>query len=431
MSEQPTTEAIDRACELLGQECNHFVNGQCATLGCHAKDAAGRFEKPHRFVGCDHYQAIMALRSSGGARELPDMVPRSRYDAANKDWLDEKAAREAMLSKSVAWIETLLAALRSAEARLNQPVLNNTESAGNQAANILRADIKSALSVIRTALKYEPSGSAPTPRAALNELHQIDREIFFPEPSAEPVAWYHNGFGVLELSRIRRVGWKPLYAHPSPEPRAEQVQDNDIDVGQLSRAFTIALLLLRDYYWSQSRKDGASVDARVRQFFEGYFKEAVENGNATPPVYMPSPPEPGGKARLMEYAVAAGDAIVAGVPQWRDGWAIISRIQTDPPNDRWMLHDADEREKESRAEAEQLAVVNTGMDFAVVPIKWRTPTKVAKPAHTLACAKCGATAEMPVKDGRADLVAVTGWQIDSGIVTCPQCSASNGRGERG
>lgn len=91
-----------------------------------------------------------------------------------------------------------------------------------------------------------------------------------------------------------------------------------------------------------------------------------------------SAPEPGEKARLMEYAVAAGDAIVEGVPQWRDGWAIISRIQTASPNDRWMLHDADEREKESRAEAEQLALVNTGMDFAVVPIKWRTPTKDGK-----------------------------------------------------
>lgn len=28
----------------------------------------------------------------------------------------------------------------------------------------------------------------------------------------EPVAWYHDDFGTLELSRIQRVGWKPLYA---------------------------------------------------------------------------------------------------------------------------------------------------------------------------------------------------------------------------
>lgn len=35
---------------------------------------------------------------------------------------------------------------------------------------------------------------------------------------SEPVAWYHNDYGVLELSRIRRVGWKPLYSAPQPAP---------------------------------------------------------------------------------------------------------------------------------------------------------------------------------------------------------------------
>lgn len=56
-------------------------------------------------------------------------------------------------------------------------------------------------------------------------LHKQFMDAKYPdssgEPSAEPVAWYHNDFGVLELSRIRRVGWKPLYAHPSPEPVAK------------------------------------------------------------------------------------------------------------------------------------------------------------------------------------------------------------------
>ncbi len=34
------------------------------------------------------------------------------------------------------------------------------------------------------------------------------------QPVQEPVAWYHNDFGVVELSRIPRSGWKPLYTTP-------------------------------------------------------------------------------------------------------------------------------------------------------------------------------------------------------------------------
>ena len=38
-------------------------------------------------------------------------------------------------------------------------------------------------------------------------------------PAQEPLAWYHNNFGVVELSRIPRSGWKPLYTTPlQPEP---------------------------------------------------------------------------------------------------------------------------------------------------------------------------------------------------------------------
>jgi hypothetical protein len=36
----------------------------------------------------------------------------------------------------------------------------------------------------------------------------------------EPVAWYHNCFGTLELSRVQRLGWSPLYSAP---PRREWV----------------------------------------------------------------------------------------------------------------------------------------------------------------------------------------------------------------
>jgi hypothetical protein len=34
------------------------------------------------------------------------------------------------------------------------------------------------------------------------------------QPEQEPVAWYHDDFDTLELSRVQRVGWKPLYTTP-------------------------------------------------------------------------------------------------------------------------------------------------------------------------------------------------------------------------
>lgn len=34
------------------------------------------------------------------------------------------------------------------------------------------------------------------------------------QPVQEPVAWYHNDFGVVELSRIPRAGWKLLTTPP-------------------------------------------------------------------------------------------------------------------------------------------------------------------------------------------------------------------------
>ena len=41
------------------------------------------------------------------------------------------------------------------------------------------------------------------------------------QPEQEPVAWYHNDFGSVELSRIPRAGWKPLYTLP-PMPMQER-----------------------------------------------------------------------------------------------------------------------------------------------------------------------------------------------------------------
>ena len=41
------------------------------------------------------------------------------------------------------------------------------------------------------------------------------------QPAQEPVAWHHDNFGTLELSRIQRVGWKPLYTAPPQRPWVE------------------------------------------------------------------------------------------------------------------------------------------------------------------------------------------------------------------
>jgi len=48
-------------------------------------------------------------------------------------------------------------------------------------------------------------------RAALAEP-AIKESLTVAEP--EPVAWYHNCFGTLELSRVQRLGWSPLYSAP-------------------------------------------------------------------------------------------------------------------------------------------------------------------------------------------------------------------------
>ena len=33
----------------------------------------------------------------------------------------------------------------------------------------------------------------------------------------EPVAWFHSDHESIELSRVQRVGWKPLYKAPQPQ----------------------------------------------------------------------------------------------------------------------------------------------------------------------------------------------------------------------
>jgi hypothetical protein len=36
-------------------------------------------------------------------------------------------------------------------------------------------------------------------------------------PPGNPVAWFHMDYGVLELSRIARPGWKPLFTEPNAD----------------------------------------------------------------------------------------------------------------------------------------------------------------------------------------------------------------------
>ena len=56
------------------------------------------------------------------------------------------------------------------------------------------------------------------------------------EPEQEPVAWYHNDFGVLEFSRHERVGWSPLYTAP---PRREWVGLTGDEIEDLNKDQTL------------------------------------------------------------------------------------------------------------------------------------------------------------------------------------------------
>jgi len=65
----------------------------------------------------------------------------------------------------------------------------------------------------------------------------------------EPVAWYHNCFGTLELSRVQRLGWSPLYSAP---PRREWVGLTGPEVDE-------AYGLVSDKEWAIGGLDDARV----------------------------------------------------------------------------------------------------------------------------------------------------------------------------
>ena len=56
------------------------------------------------------------------------------------------------------------------------------------------------------------------------------------EPEQEPVAWYHNGFGTLELSRVQRLGWSPLYTAP---PRREWVPLTKDEIAEIENEYIV------------------------------------------------------------------------------------------------------------------------------------------------------------------------------------------------
>jgi len=58
-----------------------------------------------------------------------------------------------------------------------------------------------------------------------SKVRQFAKEALA-QPAQEPVAWYHNDFGVVELSRIPRAGWKLLTTplQPAQEPVREALK---------------------------------------------------------------------------------------------------------------------------------------------------------------------------------------------------------------
>jgi hypothetical protein len=54
-------QAKDDLLTRLQSDCNHFVNGECRTAKCMAKNGT-TFERPIRFVGCVEYQAAARIR---------------------------------------------------------------------------------------------------------------------------------------------------------------------------------------------------------------------------------------------------------------------------------------------------------------------------------------------------------------------------------
>jgi len=61
---------------------------------------------------------------------------------------------------------------------------------------------------LKRALKTSAATAAPS------STEPAKNHATLAESSACPVAWWHEDFGVVELSRIQRPGWKPLYSTP-------------------------------------------------------------------------------------------------------------------------------------------------------------------------------------------------------------------------
>ena len=97
------------------------------------------------------------------------------------------------------WIERAARLLRATQSNGHSPDAGSA-SAGQRVAEAGSCALTSAIEPATSVKDTEAatSGESPAPSA----------------PAQEPVAWYHNDNGSLELSRIRRVGWKPLYAAP-------------------------------------------------------------------------------------------------------------------------------------------------------------------------------------------------------------------------
>ena len=70
-----------------------------------------------------------------------------------------------------------------------------------------------------------------------------------PGADAKPIAWYHEDFGVIELSRIQRVGWQPLYSLPNAERiRAEtNIMNTQSNLSASDGATCSRLVLQRRY----------------------------------------------------------------------------------------------------------------------------------------------------------------------------------------
>lgn len=114
MSEQPPTDRIDTSANAVARLAIAMqLNGRndvhdmlLALLDERGRSAPGAREALNELHQID--QEIFSPEPSG----LQDMVPRSRYDAANKDWIEERDLRKKVSANAAEWIGLLSAALR-------------------------------------------------------------------------------------------------------------------------------------------------------------------------------------------------------------------------------------------------------------------------------------------------------------------------------